>query len=179
MSIRSNWCEYDKDTRKYIKKRDKEKCINCGAKGGLQIAHIFLSRAKGGKGCKENGVLLCVKCHKILDNPIGIKENELSKDIENKCKNYLIKMEKIQDIKEHIERLKFNKQEYMKKQLENKEIKVKEPIVVQKVITRCKDCQMLIKKKNNSTIPTYYCKYRKTRLNKSTKACDKFRRKYE
>ena len=47
MSKRSNFTEFDKETRKYIKKRDKDKCVICGAKGGLQIMHIFLSRAKG------------------------------------------------------------------------------------------------------------------------------------
>ena len=57
MSKRSNWCDYDKNTRKYIKKRDNDKCVLCGAKGALQIMHVFISRAKGGKGCKENGVL--------------------------------------------------------------------------------------------------------------------------
>ena len=37
MSKRSNFTEFDKETRKYIKKRDKDKCVICGAKGGLQI----------------------------------------------------------------------------------------------------------------------------------------------
>ena len=33
MSTRSNWSEFDKETRKYIKKRDGEKCIICHSKG--------------------------------------------------------------------------------------------------------------------------------------------------
>ena len=45
MSTRSKWCEFDKETRKYIKKRDNNECVICHSKGALQIAHIFLSRA--------------------------------------------------------------------------------------------------------------------------------------
>ena len=97
MSKRSNWSEYSLETRKYIKKRDNERCIICGAKGGLQVMHIFLSRAKGGKGCKENGCLGCVKCHQVMDNPIGKEQNELSKKYLEYCKNYLIKKEHILD----------------------------------------------------------------------------------
>ena len=55
MSKRSNWCEFDKETRKYIKKRDNNECVICHKKGALQVMHIFLSRAKGGKGSKDNG----------------------------------------------------------------------------------------------------------------------------
>ena len=94
MSLRTKWTDYDKETRKYIKKRDENKCLICKSKGGLQIAHIFLSRAQGGRGCKENGVLLCVKCHSILDNPIG-KQADKSKLYLEHCKNYL-------DLTEHL-----------------------------------------------------------------------------
>ena len=52
MTKRSNWCEFDKEARKLIKKRDNNECVICHKKGALQIMHIFLSRAKGGKGCK-------------------------------------------------------------------------------------------------------------------------------
>ena len=72
MSKRSQWCDVSKELRKYIINRDKE-CVNCGAKKPLTMAHIFLSRAKGGKGCKENIVALCNRCHYyILDNPTFI-----------------------------------------------------------------------------------------------------------
>ena len=30
MSKRSNWCEFDKNTRKLIYERDKKRCIYCG-----------------------------------------------------------------------------------------------------------------------------------------------------
>ena len=96
MSIRSQWCEFDKETRKYIKKRDNNRCIFCGNNGALQIAHIFLSRSHGGKGCKENGVMLCIKCHQALDNG---KDVSLRDQISQFCRAYLIKKEKFDKIK--------------------------------------------------------------------------------
>lgn len=174
MSVRSNWCEFDKETRKYIKKRDKERCVVCGKRGGTQAMHIFLSRSHGGKGSKENGCLGCVKCHKIIDSPIGKEENKLSAIYLEKCKKYLIEKENIKDIKKLIESLKFNKQEYIR----NLNTKTKEKEIIKNNIDRCKNCLMLVKTKtSNSTIPSYYCKYKKLRLNKTTKACSKFRRK--
>ena len=94
MSKRSQWAEYDRETRKYIKKRDNNQCFICHNKKDLQIMHIFVSRAKGGKGCKENGVLGCINCHSIIDNPIAIEQNELSKDYLTRCMYYLIEKEK-------------------------------------------------------------------------------------
>lgn len=162
MSKRSNWCEYDKETRKYIKKRDKNECVICHKKGALQIMHIFVSRAKGGKGCKENGCLGCVKCHQIIDNPIG-RENELSKKYLEFCKNYLIEKENINLNKEFLDSLLYKK--------ELTKIKIND---ITK-IDRCKNCKMLVKAKtNNNSIPNYFCKYRKIRINKTTKACKKF-----
>lgn len=109
MSKRSVWCEYDKETRKYIKKRDKEECVICHSRGALQIMHIFMSRAKGGKGDKRNGCLGCVKCHRIMDNPIGKEENKLSKEYLEYCKKYLIEQEQITDIEKLMNELKYNK----------------------------------------------------------------------
>ena len=34
----------------------------------FNLAHIFVNRSHGGKGCKENLVCLCVRHHEILDN---------------------------------------------------------------------------------------------------------------
>lgn len=163
MSKRSNFTEFDKETRKYIKKRDKNKCVICGAKGGLQIMHIFLSRAKGGKGCKENGCLGCVKCHNIIDNYIGIEQSKKSKEYLDYCKKYLIEKENIKDIKELIENLKY------KKELTPFEIKIEK-------VDRCKNCMYLIKKKGyNTSVSNYYCKYRKISLSKNTRACKNFK----
>ena len=163
MSKRSNFTEFDKETRKYIKKRDKNKCVICGAKGGLQIMHIFLSRAKGGKGCKENGCLGCVKCHNILDNYIGIEQSKKSKEYLDYCKNYLIEKENIKDTKELIESLKY------KKEVTPFEIKIEK-------VNRCKNCIYLIKKKGyNTSVSNYYCKYRKISLSKNTRACKNFK----
>ena len=172
MSIRSSWCEFDKETRKYIKKRDKDKCVICGNKGALQIMHIFLNRSHGGKGCKENGCLGCVKCHKILDNPIGDKENKLSQEYKAICMQYLFNKEHIIYDDEFKESLKFDKKKYK----EETEIRV-DKIQIKKY-NRCKDCIMLVKRSSyNSTLPSYYCRYKKTNLNKTTKACNKFRKR--
>lgn len=172
MSVRSNWCEFDKETRKYIKKRDNNKCVICGNKGALQIMHIFINRSHGGKGSKENGCLGCVKCHKILDNPIGEWENLLSKTYLKNCQDYLINRENIIYNKEFIELLKFDKQKYKR---EN-EIQI-DKIQIKKY-DRCKDCIMLVKRKSyNSTLPSYYCKYKKININKTTKVCKKFKKR--
>jgi hypothetical protein len=166
MSIRSNWCEYDKETRKYIKKRDNNECFICHNKGALQIMHIFISRAKGGKGCKENGVLGCVKCHRIIDNPIGIEQNKLSQVYLNKCKQYLIDKENIKYNNEFINSLKFDKKEYLQQKNINKEIHKE----------RCKNCKYLIKNKfSNSSIPTYYCKIKKKIQNKNNEVCNVYK----
>lgn len=167
MSKRSQWCEFDKETRKYIKKRDNNECVICHKKGALQIMHIFLSRANGGKGCKNNGCLGCVKCHTIIDNPIGNSQIDKQKEYLEKCKKHLIEKEGIVYNKDFIETLKYKK-----------EIIPLKPIVIDHTTDRCKNCELLVKNKyNNSTIPSYYCKYKKICLNKSTKACNKFRRK--
>ena len=86
MSKRSKWCQFDKDTRDIIKIRDKFKCIYCGGNQFLGIAHIWLSRAKGGKGCETNGVLLCQTCHNALDNG---RDSALRKKIDKYTKAYL------------------------------------------------------------------------------------------
>lgn len=172
MSIRTNWTEFDKETRKYIKKRDDNRCVICGSKGALQIMHIFLNRSHGGKGSKENGCLGCVKCHKILDNPIGEEQNRLSQNYKALCMQHLFNKEHIIYNDEFIKSLKFDKKKYK----EENEIKV-DKIQIKKY-DRCKDCIMLVKRKSyNSTLPSYYCKYKKTNLNKTTKACNKFRKR--
>lgn len=172
MSVRSNFCEFDKETRKYIKKRDKDRCVICGSKGALQIMHIFVNRSHGGKGCKENGVLGCIYHHNILDNAIGEEQNKLSQEYLQYCKDYLIEKEHINYNKEFIKSLKFDKQKY----IEKNEINIKSVQI--KKYDRCKNCEMLVKRTSyNSLIPTYYCKYRKINLNKTTKACDKFKKR--
>lgn len=171
MSIRSQWCEFDKEERKYIKKRDKDKCVVCGNKGALQIMHIFLNRSHGGRGIRTNGCLGCIKCHRILDNPIGTEENIRSKQIMDYCKEYLTKIENINPDKEFIESLKYKK-EY-KPIVINTNI---EYINAIKQKERCKNCKHLVKNKyNNSSIPSYYCKYRHILIHKTTEACKNFK----
>ena len=173
MSIRTQWTDVSKETRKYVKKRDGNKCIICGSKGALTMAHIFVSRGQGGKGSKENIVSLCTNCHYyILDNPIGKKQIKLSKQYLQKCKNYLIEKEHIIYNDEFKKSLKFDKQKYIG------ELNYDITKIQIKKYNRCKNCEMLVKKQyTNSTIPVYYCKYRKINLSKTTKACNKFKQK--
>ena len=169
MSIRSNWCEFDKDVRKYIKKRDKNKCVICGSKGALQIMHIFLNRSHGGKGCKDNGCLGCVRCHRIIDNPIGSDENKLSKELLQYCKDYLILVENIKYDDDFINSLKY------KKEIKKIDFNVNYLELVKKK-DRCKNCKYLIKNKyNNSSISSYYCRYRHMLIHKTTEACKSFK----
>ena len=57
--------EIKPNTRKEVIERDKH-CVICGSHQTLTIAH-YISRANGGKGVKENLVLLCMTCHMKLD----------------------------------------------------------------------------------------------------------------
>ena len=105
---KTKWTGIDNETRKYILERDKH-CIICGRTGFLTIAHVFVNRSHGGKGCKENLVCLCADCHIIMDNPLGEKENILSKKYLNYCKNYLIAKENIDYNKQFLANLIFSK----------------------------------------------------------------------
>lgn len=166
---RKDWTEYDRETRKYIKKRDNNQCIICGSKNNLQIMHIWLNRSHGGKGCKENGVLGCIRCHSILDNPIGIEQNNQSKIFMEICKNYLIEKEHIIPNEEFINSLKF------KKEIISINTNL-DYINAIKQKNRCKHCKYLIKNKySSSSIPSYYCKYRHIIIHKTTEACKQFK----
>lgn len=170
MSKRSQWVEFDKETRKYIKHRDNEECVICHKKGGLQIMHIFLSRAKSGKGCKENGCLGCVKCHMIIDNPTGKTQNELSIKYLEYCKNYLKNKENIKDEKKLINSiLKFDKN----KVVLNSKINFNTNYKYQK---RCINCAYFIQiKKYNNSIPVHYCTLLHQKIRKNNLICKNFK----
>ncbi len=164
MSKRSQWCDVSKELRKYIIDRDKE-CIICGAKKPLTMAHIFLSRAKGGKGCKENIVALCNRCHYyILDNPIGKSNIEKSKEIEEYCKKYLISKENIVYNDEFLFNLQYHKvYDIIEPKIERQQV-------------RCESCKYLIKKSIKGTsIPIYYCEVERKRKAKKGVICSKFK----
>lgn len=164
MSKRSQWCDVSKELRKYIIDRDKQ-CIICGAKKPLTMAHIFLSRAKGGKGCKENIVALCNKCHYyILDNPIGKDNIEKSRQIEKYCKKYLSDKEKINYDDDFINNLKYHKvYGIMEMKIERQE-------------NRCGNCKYLIKQVNKrNTLPIYYCQIEKKIKAKKGVICKNFK----
>ena len=193
MSKRSTWCEFDKETRKYIKQRDGNECVVCHSRGALQIMHIFVSRAHGGRGAKENGCLGCVRCHNELDNG---SNPERTKQIKQKCEGYLIEKENIPDIEQLKKDLIYHKQiipidiEQIVQKCKNEQLnakkcknnaknnkKMQKNVKNSQICTKkCKNCAFLVKDKykHNSTLPTYFCKYRKIYLNKSTKACAKY-----
>lgn len=171
MSKRSIWCEFDKDTRKYIKKRDKEQCVVCHRKGALQIMHIFLSRAHGGHGCKENGCLGCITCHRIIDNPIGKEEQKLSQEKMEIAKNYLINAEHLKVDKEFIDSLHYHKQ-----------IQRYSNVVVNthKDFKRCDDCKYCIKITNaKNSIPTYMCQRLNKQISHKGSVCSYFNQKID
>lgn len=88
MSKLSRALEFNRKTRAIIYDRDKYKCVipGCTNTFGLGVAHVFFSRAKGGLGVKENGVLLCQHHHGLLDNG---RNGELSQQIQRYCEEYL------------------------------------------------------------------------------------------
>lgn len=195
MSKRSAWCEFSNDERKYMKKRENNRCAICHRTGALEAMHIFVSRAKGGRGVRTNGVMGCCLCHRIMDNPIGDNENKLSKQYMEYCQNYLIEKEHIKDIKQLKNELIYHKQiipidmEQIVQKCKNEQLNAKKcknnaknnnkmqknVENSQKTQEYCKNCKFLVKNKiQNSTIPAYYCKYRKINLHKNTKACKKY-----
>lgn len=63
----SRACDISPGVRKKVLRRDGERCILCGKRQGLQIAH-YISRARLGLGIPENLVTLCALCHFEYDN---------------------------------------------------------------------------------------------------------------
>lgn len=99
---RKEWTEFSPEERKIIYERDSRRCIYCGSTSFLGAAHIFVSRAQGGKGCRENGVLLCQLDHQRLDQG---KDTNKRNRIQNHCEKYLHNI--YGDI--NIEEFKYNK----------------------------------------------------------------------
>lgn len=99
---RKEWTEFSPEESRAIIERDNGRCVYCGSTFYLGKAHIFVSRAHGGKGCKENGVLLCQTHHYALDQG---PDTELRNKIQKRCENYL--HSKYKNI--NIEEFKYNK----------------------------------------------------------------------
>ena len=99
---RKEWCEFSSEESQAIIERDKGRCVYCGSDFYLGKAHVFVSRAHGGKGCRENGVLLCQLDHQRLDQG---NDSDKRKRIQKFCENYLHRI--YGDI--NIEELKYNK----------------------------------------------------------------------
>jgi len=93
----SKACDFPPKVRKEIATRDMNRCVYCGSKFGLQVAHVFVPRSKGGLGVKENGALMCSygnNCHGKYDN--GLDEEH--EPIKEYVQSY---MRKLYDINVH------------------------------------------------------------------------------
>ena len=66
MNARTKACAISKEVKEAVYKRDRGRCILCGAVG-LPEAH-YIPRSKGGRGIEQNIVTLCRPCHDRLDN---------------------------------------------------------------------------------------------------------------
>ena len=51
MSKRSKACDITPKVRREVMERDK-RCVNCGRTNMLTIAHVYVSRAHGGRYCQ-------------------------------------------------------------------------------------------------------------------------------
>lgn len=83
MSKKSKACDISPSVRLKVLERDDCRCVLCGIKNNLQIAH-YVSRARNGLGIPENLVTLCYKHHFQYDN--GKFHIEIKKRIEDYLK---------------------------------------------------------------------------------------------
>lgn len=81
-SKRSKACDISPSVRNEVLRRDDCKCIICGEKHNLQIAH-YISRARLGLGIPQNLATMCVSCHFQYDN------GKLHNEIKEAFKDYL------------------------------------------------------------------------------------------
>ncbi len=82
-SKRSKACDISPAVRNEVLERDGCKCIICGEKHNLQIAH-FISRARLGLGIAKNLGTMCIHCHYQYDN--GKLHIEMKKAFEDYLK---------------------------------------------------------------------------------------------
>ena len=66
-SQRSKACDFSKETKIDMLRRDGYRCILCRASEGLTPAH-YIARSSGGLGILENGACICIECHQSLDH---------------------------------------------------------------------------------------------------------------
>ena len=83
MSKISKACDISSQVRAEVMKRDQGKCIICGCRSYLQIAH-YISRGRLGLGIAKNLGVMCVDCHGQYDN--GKYHNEIKKLFEEHLK---------------------------------------------------------------------------------------------
>ena len=80
-----------KNVRRVVLERDSIDnhpcCIYCGSPRFLEIAH-YVPRSRGGMGVPENLAVLCIKCHRELDNG---SDTTLSRDIKEVFRDWLVR----------------------------------------------------------------------------------------
>ena len=84
-SKRSKACDISPAVRNEVLHRDDCKCIICGEKYNLQIAH-YISRARLGLGIPQNLATMCVSCHFQYDN--GKFHNEIKEAFKDYLKEH-------------------------------------------------------------------------------------------
>lgn len=100
-SKRTKAVDISQKVRQEVYARDNLRCISCRSPYNLQVAHIYLSRAKGGLGVKENLAILCINCH--LDYDSG--KNKRQERVKGRVHRY---MENLYG-QPNIEKLKYKK----------------------------------------------------------------------
>lgn len=81
MQKRTKATSIKKKVRDEVLHRDHYNCVNCGTTQMLTIAHVFVSRAKGGLGVKENLATLCMECHHKYDNGMKREMTEVQTNV--------------------------------------------------------------------------------------------------
>lgn len=76
MNKRSKACSFGYYAKLNIRERDNHQCVMCGDTNPYHLTYAhYISRANGGLGIEENGVLLCMECHRETDQSIKRKSN--------------------------------------------------------------------------------------------------------
>lgn len=71
--------------RKVVMERDGGMCRICGRTSFLEVCH-YIRRSQGGKGCKENLIILCARCHDTFDESPNTEKRQ---DYGARIKRYL------------------------------------------------------------------------------------------
>ena len=74
MNTRTKYTNITPKTKQAVYSRDEGRCVLCGRTVWIALANAHVvPRSKGGLGCPENVVTLCLDCHTALDHTINRK----------------------------------------------------------------------------------------------------------